>query len=72
MIAERIRQSIESQEFPNFVPNKNLKVTVSIGLATFPDDATTKEDLITKADKAMYIAKFSGKNRTCSAQAEDS
>ena len=69
-IAERIRQAIAQQEFPNFPPNKNLKVTVSIGLATYPLDATTKEDLIAKADKAMYIAKFSGKNMTSLVQPE--
>jgi GGDEF domain-containing protein len=40
---------------------------VSIGIATFPQDTQTKEELITLADKAMYIAKFSGKNQTCSA-----
>lgn len=70
MFAERLRQAIEGQDFANFTPNPRLKVTVSIGLATFPDDAMTKEDLITKADKAMYIAKFSGKNRTCNTQAD--
>ncbi len=69
-IAEQIRQAIAQQEFPNFLPNKNLKVTVSIGLATHSTDAATKENLIAKADKAMYIAKFSGKNMTCASQPE--
>jgi len=63
-IAERIRQKIEQYTFPKFSSNENLKVTVSIGLASFPDDAKTKEALITKADKAMYVAKFGGKNQT--------
>jgi diguanylate cyclase (GGDEF)-like protein len=39
------------------------KLTVSIGLATYPEDATTKDSLITRADKALYKAKAHGKNR---------
>lgn len=65
IIAERIRQKIEDYCFPKFSSEEQLKVTVSIGLATFPEDAQRKESLITKTDKAMYCAKFSGKNQTC-------
>lgn len=64
IIAERIRQNIENYNFPTLLIGQKLKVTVSIGIATFPDDTHTKEDLIRKADKAMYKAKFNGKNRT--------
>ena len=67
-IAERIRQKIEGYVFPNFSPDVNLKVTMSVGVASFPEDAQTKEELIALADKAMYIAKFSGKNQTSLAQ----
>lgn len=63
MIAERIRNKIENFKFDH-LPN-NHKVTVSIGLSAFPWDADNKTDLIALADKAMYVAKFSGKNRTC-------
>ncbi len=72
VISERIRERIAQYTFPKISLFENLKVSVSIGLATFPLDATIKEDLIAKADKAMYIAKFSGKNRTCAADADDS
>ncbi|MCK5081671.1 MAG: diguanylate cyclase, partial [Candidatus Omnitrophica bacterium] len=48
-----------------FSSEEHLKVTVSIGLSTFPEDAQIKEALITETDKAMYCAKFSGKNQTC-------
>ena len=71
VISERIRERIAQYTFPKISLFENLKVSVSIGLATFPLDATIKEDLIAKADKAMYIAKFSGKNRTCAADADD-
>jgi diguanylate cyclase (GGDEF)-like protein len=41
------------------------KVTVSIGLATFQDDANTGDDLLKCADVALYQAKTLGKNRIC-------
>jgi diguanylate cyclase (GGDEF)-like protein len=68
-IAERIRKKIDSHPFPSGTDDHKLKVTVSIGLATYPDDASTKKELIDNADRAMYIAKFSGKNKTCVADA---
>ncbi len=64
-IAERMREEIAHHDFSKFHLNQNLNITVSIGLATFPDDAQSKEELIAKADKTMYIAKFAGKNQTC-------
>ncbi|PIW63424.1 MAG: hypothetical protein COW13_01820 [Candidatus Omnitrophica bacterium CG12_big_fil_rev_8_21_14_0_65_50_5] len=66
-IAERVRKHIEGLAFPTPKSETPLKVTVSLGLAAFPDNASAKDDLIAKADKAMYIAKFSGKNQTCTA-----
>ncbi len=67
VIAERIREKVDGHPFQlsGEANEEKLHVTVSIGLGTFPGDAQTKEELIAKADKAMYIAKFSGKNRTC-------
>jgi diguanylate cyclase (GGDEF)-like protein len=64
-IAERIRQKVEEHRFPTFSSDNQLKITVSIGLAACPEDAENKENLIAQADKAMYIAKFSGRNKTC-------
>ena len=64
-ICERMRKKIDEHHFKNFVPNPDLKVSVSIGLATYPDQVPNKEELVANADKAMYIAKFSGKNKTC-------
>ncbi len=63
-IAERIRQRIEQHNFPKFSLFKKTKLTVSVGVATFPEDAQNKEELINAADKAMYKAKFGGKNQT--------
>ena len=41
----------------------NGKLTISLGLATLPQDAVNKEDLIRRSDKALYAAKKSGRNR---------
>jgi diguanylate cyclase (GGDEF)-like protein len=64
-LAERFRQVVEKFNFSgeDILPNKNL--TISLGLASFPEDASEKERLISKADIALYEAKKAGKNRTC-------
>ena len=67
-IAERIRERIAKHSFTDHVHGNQLNATVSIGLATYPDDAESKEELMTKADKAMYTAKLSGKNQTSVAE----
>lgn len=61
-LAQQIRRRIEEHAFKT-PADTALSVTVSIGVAAFAQDAQTKEDLITGADKAMYIAKFTGRNR---------
>lgn len=48
----------------NLIKEK-LPTTVSIGIASYPEDATSKNELIDKADSAMYQAKRLGKNRIC-------
>lgn len=42
-----------------------IKVTISIGVATYKEDADSWEELIQKADDALYQAKKMGKNRVC-------
>jgi len=44
------------------------KLTISIGLAAFPDDAVTEDELILKADRALYHAKNTGRNRVVDAK----
>jgi len=65
LIAERLRDQISHQHFQLTTSQQIVRLTVSIGIAAFPADAISKEELILKADKAMYTAKFIGKNKTC-------
>jgi diguanylate cyclase (GGDEF)-like protein len=63
-IAERIRKAVETQVF-DVSDEKQLSITISIGVASYPVHAETKEALVTAADNAMYQAKQSGRNRVC-------
>jgi diguanylate cyclase (GGDEF)-like protein len=62
--AERLRTKVMESAFA--FEDKKLTVTVSIGLATIPHDALSKEELIERADKALYHAKKGGRNMTVS------
>lgn len=61
--AQRIRQAIAGSAIK--VYDEELKVTVSIGVSVFPDNALNMQDLIEMADQALYLAKETGKNRVC-------
>jgi diguanylate cyclase (GGDEF)-like protein len=63
--AERLRRSVERLSFP--LRDGQLKVTVSVGLATAPEDATDPDALVAAADDALLTAKREGKNRVVSA-----
>jgi diguanylate cyclase (GGDEF)-like protein len=66
VVAERIRADLARQRI--LVGKSELRLTASLGLATFPDPrARDATDLIGLADLAMYRAKRLGKNRVCSA-----
>lgn len=60
--AEEIRKTVEQHSFSG-KGLENGKVTLSIGLASFPEHAHKKEDLVRLADQALYKAKFSAKNK---------
>ncbi len=61
--AEKLRLRIERARFAGENAQPLGKVTVSIGVATVPTDASNTEDLIARADAALYRAKAFGKNR---------
>ncbi|MHA2621013.1 MAG: diguanylate cyclase [bacterium JZ-2024 1] len=63
---ERVRRLVE--ETPFRIPNATgeplvARVTLSLGLANYPEHARTDEDLLSSADSALYEAKMSGRNR---------
>lgn len=68
LVAERLRKTVEAHDFPG--QEQALKVTISLGVATFPDHASVKNVLIKKADMALYECKNRGRN--CSYIYDDS
>src|SRR5687767_13475545 len=68
--AERVREAIEQHEFPavrrgSTEEPRTHRMTISIGVAAFPNDASDPIQLVEKADSALYRAKRSGRNRVC-------
>ncbi len=59
--AERLRAHIASSAF-----EQNLEITLSVGIAAFPEDGTTRDGLISAADTALYASKHLGRNRVMS------
>jgi diguanylate cyclase (GGDEF)-like protein len=65
-VAERIRARVEAQEFAG------RKITLSIGIAEFPENGQTADEVISNADEALYAAKRSGRNRVVRADSKKS
>lgn len=63
-IAERLREIVEKHTFTKEETLPNKRITVSIGLATYPQDASSAAELIAYSDNALYDAKEKGKNNT--------
>jgi diguanylate cyclase (GGDEF)-like protein len=60
---ERVRARIEEEKFENEDRLPSGRLTISGGVASYPDDADTVEDLLETADRSLYLAKADGKNR---------
>jgi diguanylate cyclase (GGDEF)-like protein len=59
--AERIRSTVAEQKFAG--KNKPIQVTVSVGVASYPQNGGDPESIIRQADSALYQAKKLGRNR---------
>ena len=59
LAAERLRAAIESHSF-----TRRRRITVSVGVASYPVDGKMESDLVRKADQALYLAKKAGRNCT--------
>jgi len=64
-IGERIRSQVESTTFRDQKGQTQTALTVSLGVASYPVDAETEEELLKKVDQALYLAKGKGKNLVC-------
>ena len=69
IIADRIRQRIEETTYLESY-GVEVRLTASIGIASFPDHGRTKDDLIARADQAMYLVKGRGKNGVALAETD--
>lgn len=65
LFAERLRCEVEASFANEPALDAAHKLTISCGIATFPEDAAYKSELIAHADTALYEAKHAGKNITC-------
>ena len=63
LFAERLRSEIEKFYALDMAIIQDKRLTISAGIAIYPEDAATKNELISTADTALYQAKHSGKNR---------
>jgi diguanylate cyclase (GGDEF)-like protein len=64
ILAERLRQVIAESPIP-VADNLQIHITISIGVAVFPNHAQNESELIGAADAALYKAKQMGRNRVC-------
>lgn len=71
LVAEKIRRYVESFKFYGRETQPLGRVTISIGVATFPMDGIDKPDLIKAADDALYRAKAKGRNCICLTEHEE-
>jgi len=68
--ATRLLRTVQREHFEGEEESQpNKQITISIGVATFPSDATNRDGLIEAADSALYWAKQSGRNQLCLSEA---
>jgi diguanylate cyclase (GGDEF)-like protein len=66
-VAENIRKTVEAHPFSASANDQSqtMHVTISLGVASFPEDGQAALELVQKADQALFRAKLSGRNQTC-------
>jgi len=67
-VAEKLRHAIESYPFHKGSPKNKNRITLSLGLAAYPEDALNGKQLLERADRALYLAKSGGRNRVVAYQ----
>lgn len=64
IVAEKMREAIASHQFTGTGSTRDARLTISLGVASYPEHASGQEDLLKAADNALYLAKNQGRNRT--------
>ena len=64
LAADRLRETVEQESFVGREKQPQGCITLSIGVASYPTHGSTAEEILDRADKALYFAKESGKNKT--------
>jgi diguanylate cyclase (GGDEF)-like protein len=64
LAADRMREAVEEEPFEGREKQPLGKVTLSLGVASYPEHGQTVEEILDGADKALYFAKKTGRNRT--------
>jgi len=72
LTAERIREKIADEAADLVSESCGSKITVSAGVACYPEDGSNREDLFSLMDSYLYKAKSMGKNRVCHSISENS
>ncbi len=62
-IAQKLRKAVARHAFPRTNSQPNGHLTITIGVATCPEDADDPSDLVDRADLALYVAKRAGRNQ---------
>jgi len=63
VVANKIKKLVEDYPFSHQETQPNGKLTISMGIASFPEDTKNPDELLTLADKRLYKAKTLGRNR---------
>jgi diguanylate cyclase (GGDEF)-like protein len=71
-LAERVRKTLGATRYTGLGLPSDANITISAGVATCPRDATTVEELLDLADKALYRAKAAGRDMVCQFGVENS
>jgi diguanylate cyclase (GGDEF)-like protein len=71
VVAERIRKAVMTMVVPSTTEKPLPQLTVSIGVAAFPEHGRTLEEVLQASDKALYQSKHLGRNRTTAASIAD-
>lgn len=66
VVAEKVREGVSAYRFEGHHTARDVHMSVSVGVATYPVHAGTAEELLRQADDALYRAKTTGRDRVCS------